>query len=343
MLFNIFAWGVIVMNRLISLGTIIAVTLVFNLSPVVYAKSVDLDDFVFTSGPQGSGWYPFSISVSEIWMDQIDGLRVSIVEGAGMTNVERVDSGEESPIGIAYIPDCMAALKGDKPFDKKYENIRFITAMYPSWTTVAVSAASDVTSIEEIFSKHITPGDTNYASTNDFKRLLKYYDKDIEDVKEAGGNVSYGTYSDGANLLRDGIADVQIAHGAPEVVALSEIDAMNPIRILDLPDDFITEMKARGYVKGNIPAGTYRKQDKDVQTLKFYTCLIAHKDVPEKTVYELTKLLWDDDNLERLREEQGKRAKMMKIKNALGGVEKRDIDLFHSGARKYFNEVGVIK
>ena len=295
-----------------------------------------------TSGPLGSGWYPFSVSLSEIWMDKMD-ILISIVEGSGLGNIKRINNKNMSmPIGMAYTTNFMAAFDGAPPFKKKYENLRLVAALYPTWTTIAVREDSGISRLEDIFDKRIAPGGPTFSSTDDFRRILNFYGKDFDDIKKAGGQVSYGSYSDSANLIRDGIADVMVAHGAPEVVALSEIDRNHHIKLLEVPDEVLDSLKGFAYRKEPIPANTYSKQDKPVPTMMFYTCLAAHKNVPEELIYQLTKNMWDEDNLKRLRKEQN-RAKGMKLETATGGFEDIDVARIHPGALRFYKEKGIIK
>lgn len=49
---------------------------------------------VKASGPIGSGWYPISISIGDLWMDELDYLTVSIIEGGGVVNLRTINEGD---------------------------------------------------------------------------------------------------------------------------------------------------------------------------------------------------------------------------------------------------------
>ncbi len=90
------------------------------------------------------------------------------------------------------------------------------------------------------------------------------------------------------------------------------------------------------YTEMTIPADTYDGQDKDVETLAIKMMLMADASVDDDTIYEMTKVFWD--NLGEL-EDTHAIVKQMKLEEAvtdLAGIP------LHDGAKKYYEEQGVL-
>ena len=90
-----------------------------------------------------------------------------------------------------------------------------------------------------------------------------------------------------------------------------------------------------GHNKLIIKAGTYPKQDKDVPVIGYSTHVIVACDLPEATVYAMTKAMAAsvDD--------------MSAVVKAITGITPKDMALdigvpLHKGAAKFYKEVGAI-
>jgi len=85
-----------------------------------------------------------------------------------------------------------------------------------------------------------------------------------------------------------------------------------------------------------IPAGTYEGQSADVATAAVGNFLVTHDGVSDETVYQMTKLLFD--NLDKLAAAHAA-AKAIDSAKALDGMP---IPL-HPGAERYYKEKGLVK
>ncbi|HHU70395.1 MAG TPA: TAXI family TRAP transporter solute-binding subunit, partial [Thermoanaerobacterales bacterium] len=88
------------------------------------------------------------------------------------------------------------------------------------------------------------------------------------------------------------------------------------------------------YSKVVIPAGTYTKQEDDVNTVAVMAMLVVTEDMDEDLAYNITKAIYD--NIDRLVVAHPV-GKMITKEGALDGMP---IEL-HPGAAKYFEEEGI--
>jgi TRAP transporter TAXI family solute receptor len=94
-------------------------------------------------------------------------------------------------------------------------------------------------------------------------------------------------------------------------------------------------LKERSYLAMiNIPAGTYRGVDEDVAAVASPALFVAREDLPEDTIYQITKAFFDHLDVVADSHVQGK---MITFETALSAMS---IPL-HAGAAKYYEEKGV--
>src|SRR5699024_791401 len=240
-----------------------------------------------------------------------------------------------------YTSDFVEAVRGEGVFEEPFDTLSGVASLYPVYQTIATLNNNDhINTIEDVIDKHIFLGAKDGSGPLVFWKIMELYDIDEDTIKEAGGKLSYGNYSDGASMMKDGVVDVLLAGGAPMVPALQEIDVTNPIKVLPLDEDKLQAIAESdsGISIGHLPAGTYNEQDEEVLTLTINTMMTVRSDLDEDYVYHLTRLFWESD--EELERQVPSRAKDIKFETALDGLPQ---EYLHPGAVKYYEEVGVIE
>jgi TRAP transporter TAXI family solute receptor len=293
------------------------------------------------SGPMGSGWYPITTLISEIYMDEFDGLNVSQLEGGSVSNLRTLEKGEDAQFSINYTSDFADAMNGRGNFEKPLENVAAIGALYPAFQTVATLADNqDINKVEDIVSKHVFIGPKGGGSIVGFWRVMEEYGITEETFNQNGGKISYGNYSDGASMLKDGIVDVFFGGGAPGVVSLKEIEVTKKIKVIPIDQEVLDRVKNKGYGMSGamLPANTYDGQTEEVPLWTLESMLTVRKDFDEEFVYNMTKFFWE--NLNRFEEQLPTRAVYMTYDTVLSGLEESQL---HPGALKFYKEVGAIK
>ena len=292
------------------------------------------------SGPMGSGWYPITTVMLDVYMDGFSGLNVSQIEGGSTANLKALQIGDIQ-MGLNYTSDFTAAIDGGEGFDEPLSEVSSIGALYPVYQTIATTTDhEDINSIEDIVDKHIFLGPKGGGGPVAFWNMMAEYDIDESKIEEAGGKISYGNYSDGASMLKDNNVDVFVGGGAPFIPALQEIEITKPIKVIPIEEDKLKsiEEKGIGIASGEIPADTYQDLDKPVPTYTMVTMLSARKDIEEDYAYHLTKLFWE--NIPEFESQIPERAKHFTLETALDGI---DPETLHPGAKKYYEEVGALE
>ncbi|MFD1848783.1 TAXI family TRAP transporter solute-binding subunit [Oceanobacillus bengalensis] len=292
------------------------------------------------SGPMGSGWYPITTTMTEIYSTEFNGLNATQLEGGSNANLKSLEIGDIQ-MGITYTMDFNAALEGGNGFEEPLENVAAIGSLYPTYQTIATTANNgEINKIEDILDKHIFLGPQGGGGVIGFWNMMKEYGIDEQAIEDAGGQLSYGNYSDGTSMLKDNNVDVFLGGGAPYVSALQEMEITQPIKVLPISQDKLEsiEEKGIGITTGALPGGTYQGIDEDTPTYVMETMIIVRADLDEEYVYNLTKVFWE--NLPTFEKQVPDRAKEFDLDTVLNGI---DPETLHPGAKRYYEEQGVIE
>lgn len=288
------------------------------------------------TGPMGSGWYPITAVMSDIYMDNFNDLNVSEVEGGSTANLKALEV-DDVQLALNYTSDFVDSLDGGGEFDESFDKPAGMASLYPVYQTIAtLESNNDINEIEDIVDKHIFLGPKEGGGPIAFWRMMEEYDIDEETIEKSGGKISYGNYSDGASMMKDGVVDVFLAGGAPMVPALEEIDVTNPVKVLPIDDDKLEAIKEKdnGIAAGELPEDTYEQQTDPVPTYTMVTMATVSADLDEDYVYHLTEIFWD--SLDIFADQVPSREKDFSIDTALEGISREDL---HPGALKYYEEL----
>jgi len=233
------------------------------------------------TGPQGGSWYPLGGALKNIMEQQLTGVTVQVLPGAGIANVKAVESGQ-AQIALANSVSTVDAINGAAPFDAKATQVCNVATLYPQYFQVVTLASAGIDSPADFKGKTLATqprGNTGEAMT---AHLLKVYGLSYDDLSR----VNYGSYTDSVGMLKDGNAQIFTLGTAIPAGAVMDLASARDIKVLDVPDEALAKMKTLnpGYQRIVIPAGTYPKQSRDVATIGYATHLIARCDLADKLV-----------------------------------------------------------
>jgi TRAP transporter TAXI family solute receptor len=284
------------------------------------------------TGPQGGSWYPLGGAIQNIIEKAIPGTSMQVLPGAGISNVVGVQTGK-AELGFGNAVSSVDGVNGLEPFKGKQDNICQLATLYFQYFHAVALADSGVKTVGDAKGKALTTqqkGNTGEQMTRD---ALKVYGLNYE----AMSKVNFGNYSDSVSQLKDGHAQVFTLITTVPASSVMDLASSRDIRVLEFPDDKFRALQQinKGYDKRIIKAGSYPKQDKDVQTIGTWTHLIVSCKLPEDTVYKITKAL--ASNIENLGN----------VVSAVKGMSIKDMAAdvgvpYHSGAKKYYQEAKAL-
>ena len=295
-----------------------------------FAANID-----FVTAGTSSTFYPISATVVSLWNEQIEGMRaVATPSGGGIDNLNQAYDGD-AQIGIANVNLVYQAQEGLAAFEGyENENLRIFAGLYLNPNQIVVTKESGIGSIGDMAGRRISVGAPGSSTIDEAMAHLALCGLTLEDVK--GEYMGTGESADAmANRQLDG---VWVMAGTPNA-AVTQIMTTMDARLLPVSEEEVLKLQEAypWYAPYTIPAGTYAGQDEDVLTSAVKLTLFITADVDEETVYQMTKVFWE--NWDMLTEMHAALAKAdpKAACSDIAGVA------LHAGAARYYREIGLIQ
>jgi TRAP transporter TAXI family solute receptor len=286
------------------------------------------------TGGTGGVYYPLGGGLANVLSKSIPGVEATAeVTSASVDNIKLVGAGKAD---IAFTLGDTAAdgFNGVGKFKEKVP-VRAITVLYANksqWVTVE---GTGVQKMQDLKGRRIGTGAPGSGTEIIALRILEAYGIDPEkDVKREKLSVA-----ESVNALKDRKIDAFFWSGGVPTSAVTDLAATPgmKIKLLDHADAIPAMVKKYGplYVKGNIPAGSYPGQAKDVAVADVWNLLVVNEKMDEKLAHDVAKAIFE------------KKADLVAVH-----AEAKNIDLanqygvgspipFHPGAVRYFTEKGL--
>lgn len=298
---------------------------------ILAAGPADAQQLRLMTGPQGGSWYPLGGAIQNIVENNMDGVTLQVLPGAGIANVVAVEAGKVD-LGFANSVSTVDAIKGNAPFESAATGVCNVATLYPQYFQIVALADSGIETAADVAGKAaaVQPvGNTGEAITG---HLLKAIGSSYEDLPR----VNHGSYTDAVSLMKDGNAEFFTLGTTVPAGAIMDLASARDVRIVPIPDDTLAAMQELnpGYQRIMVPAGSYPGQDADVPTIGYATHLIARCDLDADVVYNI---------LTNINDSVGDLAS---IANAMQGLTPqemgRDVGVpMHEGAQRFYDENGA--
>lgn len=283
------------------------------------------------TGPQGGSWYPLGGAIQNIVEKNVPGVTMQVLPGAGISNVKGVQGGK-ADLGFGNAVSTVDGVNGTAPFDEKTGNVCHVGTLYFQYFHMVALADAGIKTPGDAKGRSLTTQQKGNTGEQMTRAVLEVYGLAYDKLSK----VSHGSYNDSVAQLKDGQAQLFTLITTVPASSVMDLASARDIRVLEVPDDKLKALQKinGGYDKRIIKAGSYPKQDKDVQTIGTWTHLIARCDLPEDTVYKITKALAENtDNLGA-------------VVKAVAGLTPKDMATdvgvpYHKGALKYYKEAKV--
>lgn len=296
---------------------------------VAYAAHIN-----FVTAGTASTFYPISATVVGLWNEHIKGMRaVATPSGGGIDNLNQAYDGE-AQIGIANANLVYQAQEGLEAFEGyANENLRIFAGLYINPNQVVVTKASGIDSLSDLMGKRISIGAAGATTIDEAIVHLETAGMRLEDIR-----AEYMDTSAAADAVSNKLLDgVWVMAGTPNA-AVTQIMTTTDSMLMPITAEEVEALRAvyPWYAETEIPAGTYPGQDDAVPTSGVKLTLFITADVDEETVYQMTKIFWE--NWEMLCENHAalQKADPKKACEDIAGVK------IHEGAARYYREIGLM-
>jgi len=307
-------------------------TLIAAATAALFAAPAAAQQVTFMTGPQGGSWIPLGGALKGMWEKAVPGLSITQTPGAGISNVRGVDEGK-AHIGLANSSTTVDGLEGRAPYPKKVTKVCQLANLYPQYFQVVALASANVNTFADLKGKSLVTqpkGNTGELLT---ELVLKMNGLSYQSLAK----VNFNSYNESVGMMKDGHANVFTLGTTAPASAVMDLASARDVKLIPVDDKVMGQLKAMnpGYNRLVIKAGTYPKQDKDVPVIGYSTHLVVACDLPEATVYQMTKTM------------AGNVEGMAAVVKSIEGMTPKDMALdigvpFHKGAAKFYKEAGAM-
>ncbi len=316
------------MTRNRSLAALAAVA-TFVLAPLPAAAQ----QVTFMTGPQGGSWVPLGGALKGLWEKAVPGLALTVTPGAGIANVRGVDEGK-AQIGFANSSTTVDGIAGRAPYPKAVTKVCQVANLYPQYFQVVALADAKVSSFADFKGKALVTQPKGNTAEILTAMVLEANGMNYQSLAKANFQAAY---TDAVSLMKDGHAQVFTLGTTAPASAVMDLASARDVTLVPVDDKTMAALKKAnpGYNKLVIKAGTYPKQTQDVPAIGYSTHIVAACDLPEETVYKMTKAMAENVDA------------MTAVVKSIGGLTPKDmaIDIgvpLHKGAARYYKEKGVL-
>jgi TRAP transporter TAXI family solute receptor len=287
---------------------------------------------ILTGGTSGV-YYPLGVALGKIYGEKIPGVRTQVQSTkASVENLNLLQSGR-GEIALALGDSVKSAWEGDAEvgFPKKLDKLRGVAAVYPNVIQIVAAQSSGVKSFADLKGKSLSVGAPKSGTEVNARRIFEAMGMSYKDL----GKTEYLPFGESVELIKNRQLDATLQSAGLGVASIRDLASSLPITMVAVPAD-VAKKLGPPFVATTIPANTYTGQTADVPTLAVVNFLVTHEGVPEETVYQMTKQLFE--NLDQMVAAHNA-AKAIKLETANDGMPLP----LHPGAARYYKEKGLIK
>ena len=287
--------------------------------------------FMFGTGGTAGTYYAYGGVIAQ-YMKNYAGYRVTAVStGGSKANIQSIQDGDYQ-MGFTQSDVMSYAWQGTKTFEKDgpTHDFRVLGCLYAE-TVQLITMDEDIKSVDDLKGKSVSIGEAGSGVYFNAMDVLNGAGLTIKDIKP-----QYQSFEDSKESLKDGKIDAAfIVAGAP-TSAITELATTNGVYLVNidgaLRDKILAECPY--YTPLTIPAGTYPKQDEDVETITIKATLVVAAYLDEDIVYALTAAIFD--HADEITVENAKGAEL----DLESATSVTDVP-YHAGAAKYYAEHGI--
>jgi TRAP transporter TAXI family solute receptor len=287
---------------------------------------------ILTGGTSGV-YYPLGVALGKIYADKIPGVRTQVQSTkASVENLNLLERGR-GELALALGDSVKFAWEGnaDVGFPQKLGKLRGVAAVYPNYIQIVASQTSGVKTFADLKGKSLSVGAAKSGTEVNAREVFQAMGMSYADL----GKTEYLPFGESVELIKNRQLDATLQSAGLGVASIRDLATSVPINVVSVPADVVAKIGAP-YVAATIPAGTYPGQTADVPTAAVVNFLVTHEGVPEETVYQMTKQLFE--NLDQMVAAH-QAARAITLAGATAGMP---VPL-HPGAERYYKEKGLIK
>lgn len=306
-----------------------------------FAASKD-QSYILATASTGGTFYPVGVALATLTKVKLQpkyNISLSAISSAGSGENIKLMNDNEAQFAILQGLYGAWAKKGEGQLKKlgPQSNLRSITMLWQNVEHFIVDStltkSGSLTDLQQLSGKKFSIGKRNSGTEGSGRYIMSQLD-----INPDTFTLAYMGYGPSADAMQNGAINGMNTPAGVPVSAVTRAFAKlgSDLRILNVSSKQLEKINAQYklWSRYEIPANTYHGQTKPVQTIAQPNFLAVREDIPEETVYFLTKTIYE--NLSFLKGIH-KATTAMALNKAINGLPLP----LHSGAAKYFAEKGI--
>lgn len=251
--------------------------------------------------------------------------------GGSVANINAIKSGDQT-MGVAQSDQQFYGYNGESTFDEPYEKLRAVFSVHPEPFTVVARAGADIETFEDLKGKRVNignPGSGQRATMDVVMEAAGWTTDDFSLASELKA-------TEQAQALCDNKIDAFVYQVGHPNGSIQEAFSSCEANFVDVEGDYIDQLNDENdfYSTATIPASLYEGVEDDTTTFGVRATFVTSSDVPEDTVYQVVKAVFDNfDRFKRLHPAFGNLDPEEMVQAGLSAP-------LHPGAEKYYQEQG---
>ncbi|MBD2809990.1 TAXI family TRAP transporter solute-binding subunit [Xenorhabdus sp. Vera] len=284
----------------------------------------------------GGTYYPMGVGLANIWSNHLKQENIQVTGQSSAGSIENIDLLQKNEAQLAILQSLIAleAYQGVRNFENRsYQDLRSISVLWPNVEHfVLLNEKIKDGTLNDISGTRFSVGPQASGTEQSTLIILKGVNLSKQDIQP-----EYLGYGDTVSAMRDGRLDGGALPAGVPASAVTDMYASGvPARILNVTDEQLDKINAiaNSWFRFIINPETYPRQKWAIQTIAQPNILMTTRGIDEKTIYELTKVMFE--NQKEVHQIHSS-AKYILPENALKGVS---VPL-HLGAYQYYREIGL--
>lgn len=247
-------------------------------------------------------------------------------------NIHRLDR-SEIDFALANAAITYFAVRGEGKWEKSY-GIQNVMTLAPNIALFITPANSGIKSMADLKGKRVVVGPAGAGFEHFVEPVLKAHGLSYDAIQPLND-----TQAGAVALLADGSAEAAFLGGAVPTASITQACASQDIVFIPFEETARQALIADYpfFQAKTIPANTYRGQSDPFEGLNVGNMiLVTSASVPQETVYEFTKTLYEHAKDVVDKHPAGKAINPVNVVRDTGTT-------FHAGAVQYFKEIGIWK
>ena len=289
-------------------------------------------ELVLATGGTGGTYFAVGSAMSTVFNPKLEKSSLSVLSTGGSKENIQLLSDKEAKLAIVQNDVMYYAYSGTDLFaeEGQFEKFSAVAGLYDE-TVQIVTCDESLKTVADLKGKTVSVGDAGSGTEFNSRQILEAYGMSFDDI-----NVVNASFADSAAALKTGKIDAAIIVAGAPTKAVTELAEEKGVRLIEMDAEHIRILQSKYlfYKETIIPKDTYEGLPADSTTVSVRATLVASDKVSTDQVYELTKLLFEENGALA---SAHKELEDLTPESALVGLS---IPL-HPGAKKYYEEAGL--